>query len=152
FAFCAWDSGFLPTDAEWNYAAAGGGEQRAYPWSNPAGSLAIDCSYANYFNGSAYCGNPPIGGVNPVGTESPKGDGTWGQADLGGNVDEWTLDESNSYPIPCVDCADLRASPYRVQHGGGNSSPAVNVREALQSFDTPDSRQSYSGVRCARTP
>src|SRR5262249_26405726 len=141
-AFCIWDGGYLPTEAEWNYAATGGGEQRAYPWSNPAASTIIDCSYANYYPG-AYCTNNPTGGVNRVGFESPKGDGRWTHSDLAGNVWEWVLDwYVNPYPNPqaCNDCANLNPSAGRVIRGGGFNNDVPYLRPASRIIYDPSTR------------
>jgi formylglycine-generating enzyme required for sulfatase activity len=152
-AFCVWDGGFLPTDAEWNYAAVGGAAQRAFPWSSPASAVAIDCSDANYSTGTTTCVNPPNGGVNPVGSESPQGDGAWGQADLAGNLYEWNLDYDSGSPInPCNDCANLVASAMRRVRGGYFFNLPALVRGATYSSDTPASRTNSTGVCCARAP
>jgi formylglycine-generating enzyme len=149
-AFCAWDGGYLPTESEWNYAAAGGDEQRAYPWSNPPGALTIDCSRANYQPG-AYCTNPPTGGASRVGSESPNGDGKYGQADLAGNVSEWTLDwYQSAYADPCADCADLTPSASRVFRGGGFYEGADSLRTGFRNVIAPGNRFDTLGARCAR--
>ena len=44
FAFCAWDGGRLPTEAEWEKAAAGGDENRLFPW----GMAEADITRASY--------------------------------------------------------------------------------------------------------
>jgi formylglycine-generating enzyme required for sulfatase activity len=155
-AFCIWDGGYLPSEAEWNYAAGGGNQQRAYPWS-PAGSpgsTAIDCSYANYAIDSppgTYCGGTDPS-FAPVGSRSPKGDGRWGQSDLAGNVAEWTLDTGGTYPLPCTDCANLSGS-NRISRGGNAfyTAPLVRTAKRLPEDAAGGIRQGH-GIRCARTP
>jgi formylglycine-generating enzyme required for sulfatase activity len=146
FAFCAWDGGFLPTEAEWNFAVAGGAEQRAYSWSNPVGSTTIDCSYADYRD----CVNPPSGAARGVGSTSPKGDGRWGQADLAGNMWEWTLDGYQTpYTNPCSDCADLTNDAMRVTRGGSFLTDVLNLRSSARFYVPSVNRFDY-GIRCAR--
>ncbi|MBN2573898.1 MAG: SUMF1/EgtB/PvdO family nonheme iron enzyme [Deltaproteobacteria bacterium] len=144
FAFCAWDGGRLATEAEWNYAAAGGSEQRYYPWSIPPSSTAIDDSYAVYCGGTCK--------LLDVGAKSPKGDGRWGQSDLGGNAWEWTLDwDPVQYPMPCHDCAHVKAGTYRAFRSGSNDDIAATLRSSVRHVYYPDYR-GVNGARCARTP
>lgn len=152
-AFCIWDHGFLPSEAEWNYAAAGGSQQRQYPWSAPASSTTIDCSYANYYGaaGGDYCVLPGTGATSVVGSFSPKGDGRFGQADLAGNLSEWVLDEHAAYVASCTNCAQLAGQTFfRSIRGGGFMTDSSYERT---SFRNSNALRDYGiGVRCARTP
>jgi formylglycine-generating enzyme len=138
YAFCIWDGGFLPTEAEWEFAASGG-EERVFPWSTPP----VDTTY-----GSQYaCYLPECVEPQPVGT-FPPGAGRWGHADLAGNVSEWVLDAHAPYPAGgCNDCANLSSGVERVDRGGIIAS---QMRATFRSADLPSNNDPDYGVRCAR--
>jgi len=157
-AFCAWDGGYLPTEAEWNYAATGGGQQRVYPWLNSTGTLMpLDGSHASYYDGTDCVGDGmpgcAVADLVEVGAK-PAGDGRWGQSDLAGNVAEWTLDSYAPYASICTDCADLTATSPRVVRGGAFDLPATYLRTGDRGESTvaPTNRNASVGVRCARAP
>jgi formylglycine-generating enzyme required for sulfatase activity len=155
YAFCIWDGGFLPSEAEWNYAASGGSDQRVYPWSSPPVSTTIDCTYANYFGGSGgtdFCVMPGVGATNAVGSESPMGDGKWGQSDLAGNVFEWNLDAFAPYGAGYPDSAYLATAPFRVIRGGDFESDDSFLLTSSRRSDDPTDRSVAIGARCARIP
>jgi formylglycine-generating enzyme required for sulfatase activity len=156
YAFCIWDGGFLPSEAEWEYAAAGGGEQREYPWgAAPPGTANQFAIYGGEGDGVCYypdggaCAG--FGNIAPVGTPVA-GAGLWGQLDLAGNVDEWNLDSPGSYGNPCTDCASLAPQPSRSFRGGAYFLGASALPTWVRGNGQATSRPIALGVRCARVP
>jgi sulfatase modifying factor 1 len=157
YAFCIWDGGFLPSEAEWEYAAAGGNEQREYPWgaANPgtANQYAIYGCY--YPNSAVYEGGvcDPLTTVAPVGTAT-LGAGRWGELDLAGNVWQWNLDQYMAYVNPCADCANL--TPYSVSsaviRGGSSGTGSSSLLPPVRSYRTKIPNYPDVGFRCARAP
>jgi len=154
FAFCAWDGGHLPTELEWEYAAAGGDENRAYPWGN----AYPDATRANYYE-SAVDPTMRVGSF-------PLGAARWGQYDMAGSMWEWTMDvfDESWYAnggASCSDCAYLSswAGANRAKRGGSWAIPASFMKYAygdVQPLRTANrSGDNWSGsevgFRCARS-
>jgi formylglycine-generating enzyme required for sulfatase activity len=159
YAFCIWDGGFLPSEAEWKYAAAGGNQQREYPWGSTdpgtANQYAIyGCCYPPGAGSCTDAWCTGVANIAPVGTAS-LGAGVWGQLDLAGSYWEWNLDfypDNTAFVDPCKDCAYLTPTATRIVKVGNFAEGYYYLPTWLRYDYDASNREIYLGFRCARAP
>jgi len=152
YAFCIWDGGFLASEAELVLAAAGGAQQREYPWGSTTPTLAYSINSCGYPDSSVDCTDGGVGNIAPVGSAG-LGAGLWGQLDLVGDVATLGADWFwNSYPMPCTNCAALGQSPQGERVVRGGTYAGGTPTQISRPQDEPLNRSNFWGVRCARSP
>ncbi len=168
-AYCHWLGGTLPSEAQWEYAAAGS-NSLAYPWGEVFESNRLN--YAS--NGDPYeveaLETTPVGYFTDTTHDgsytSANGSSPFGLHDLGGNVWEWVLDWYDCYPSNNF-CATPGASPFytasedmddpvnlqyvanlKVIRGGSWANDQANLGNTYRNYQTPEFGNELIGLRC----
>jgi formylglycine-generating enzyme required for sulfatase activity len=163
-ALCRFLGGDLPSEAQWEYAAAVAGRpfRTRFPWGG-SDDVTPTCARAIWGRGeialaTQQCLAPNGAGFGPQPGDARAGDGgdvtPLGVVNMGGGISEWTRDAFAPFTANCWAASKLAepgcdvASSERMARGGSWRESTVSLYAATR--QRAEGANSTIGVRCVR--